>query len=829
MSGFLSKIKARLEPGQHSTFKEPGWVRAALEENTDEQQEESEDAPPPPLLVDLVERMERVSLDSSPVEHAADAVSDRDNSSPQNASQEMWELDKFDSVLPDGFFSIIPHDNSKVRRPTLPSVAELRDADCAIWDVILVDPRRDKLLVRLKELCLEIVKEVDPNSADAIRRVAGMVADFYGGPLFETGYSKEISSDAGVTLLSQVKIGLCRPRALLFKYLADAIGLKSRLLMGLQLDSVPSTSLICSNPRRHLTNVVHLNGKELLVDVMRHPGLLRSFTVKALVMYHISGPGDSDSTEYDSCDSPLEPNSPLFFGPPESPSQSEPDVNNLLSRHNRRKSMSDDRGNKSSPELPSEVKYFQRRHNMVDGARSFPSSPEHPQARLRSFRPIKSQDGSNSSSPETGVRIRAPSILSGSRRLPDEERTTSTSSPDNSPQHENISVSNFRRRSSSFCVREAERITSSSSETRRVRKRTNAPEISDDVVRVVRAINEVVKQGKKASEQEAQARLEEAVSEPNSLKLCGSSSSTQSFSSDPARISRDFGKECGSSTSINELLPNHPIMPYTEWTINFTELRIGIRIGIGSFGEVFRATWRGTEVAVKVMLEQDLTRENTEDFFNEISLLSRLRHPNVILFMGACTSPPHLSMVTEYMHMGSLYRLIHMSGQGKKLSWRRRLKMLRDICRGMMCVQRMNIIHRDLKSANCLVDKHWCVKICDFGLSRLTTGTPIQETTAAGTPEWMAPELLRNEPVSYKCDIFSLGVIMWELCTLKKPWDGVQPLQVVHEVSVKRSRLEIPQGLLGKLIADCWQENPQERPSYDEILTRLHECEFLLG
>ncbi|EFJ25013.1 hypothetical protein SELMODRAFT_414266 [Selaginella moellendorffii] len=767
MSGFLSKIKARLEPGQYSTFKEPGWVRAALEENTDEQQEqESEDAPPPPLLVDLVERMERVSLDSSPVEHAADAVSDRDNSSPQNASQEMWELDKFDSVLPDGFFSIIPHDNAKVRRPTLPSVAELRDADCAIWDVILVDPRRDKLLVRLKELCLEIVKEVDPNSADAIRRVAGMVADFYGGPLFETGYSKEISSDAGVTLLSQVKV--------------DAIGLKSRLLMGLQLDSVPSTSLICSNPRRHLTNVVHLNGKELLVDVMRHPGLLRSFTVKALVMYHISGPGDSDSTEYDSCDSPLEPNSPLFFGPPESPSQSEPDVNNLLSRHNRRKSMSDDRGNKSSPELPSEVKYFQRRHNMVDGARSFPSRcPEHPQARLRSFRPIKSQDGSNSSSPETGVRIRAPSILSGSRRLPDEERTTSTSSPDNSPQHENISVSNFRRRSSSFCVREAERITSSS-ETRRVRKRTNAPEISDDVVRVVRAINEVVKQGKKASEQEAQARLEEAVSEPNSLKLCGSSSSTQSFSSDPARISRDFGKECGSSTSINELLPNHPIMPYTEWTINFTELRIGIRIGIGNFKRV-------TFSPSLIHLVHGSMHESS-------SPVNGYR----IHAYGLTLSPHPYERTRKEAKLAK-----------KTENATRYLQRRRDLFRGMMCVQRMNIIHRDLKSANCLVDKHWCVKICDFGLSRLTTGTPIQETTAAGTPEWMAPELLRNEPVSYKCDIFSLGV--------------------VHEVSVKRSRLEIPQGLLGKLIADCWQENPQERPSYDEILTRLHECEFLLG
>jgi hypothetical protein len=141
------------------------------------------------------------------------------------------------------------------------------------------------------------------------------------------------------------------------------------------------------------------------------------------------------------------------------------------------------------------------------------------------------------------------------------------------------------------------------------------------------------------------------------------------------------GAASWSLTEHSHSLLNQPLMPYSEWTIDFSELRIGVRVGIGSFGEVFRGIWRGTEVAIKVMLEQDLNFENTQDFCNEISILSRLRHPNVILFLGACTKPPHLSMVTEYMHIGSLYRLIHFSGQGKGLSWRRRLKMLRDICR----------------------------------------------------------------------------------------------------------------------------------------------------
>ncbi|XP_041995966.1 serine/threonine-protein kinase CTR1-like [Salvia splendens] len=211
----------------------------------------------------------------------------------------------------------------------------------------------------------------------------------------------------------------------------------------------------------------------------------------------------------------------------------------------------------------------------------------------------------------------------------------------------------------------------------------------------------------------------------------------------------------------------------------------------------FRGVWNG--IAIKVYMEQDLTAENMEDFCNEISILSRLRHPNVILFLGACMMPPRLSLITEYMEMGSLYYLINLSGQKNKLSWRRRIKMLRDICRGLMCIHRMKIIHHDLKSAICLVSMHWTVKICDFGLSRIMTDVPIK-SSSGGMPEWMAPEVIRNEPFTEKCDIFSLGVIIWELYTLNWPWDGMPPERVVHAVASEGLRLEMPQGLLSRIL-----------------------------
>ncbi|PWZ11812.1 Serine/threonine-protein kinase CTR1 [Zea mays] len=344
----------------------------------------------------------------------------------------------------------------------------------------------------------------------------------------------------------------------------------------------------------------------------------------------------------------------------------------------------------------------------------------------------------------------------------------------------------------------------STSNARRIRRRSISitPEIGDDIVRAVRAMNETLKQN----------RLQRDHVEGSCSYVMEDQSNTN---------------DCPNKVYLYKLHCFHLLHIGPLYLVRTRKICSGNHI-IGFFGEVFRGIWNGTDVAIKVFLEQDLTTENMEDFCNEIYILSRLRHPNVILLLGACITPPHLSMVTEYMEMGSLYYLIHMSGQKKKLSWRRKLKIIRDICRGLMCIHRIKIVHRDLKSANCLVNKHWTVKICDFGLSRLMIDSPMTDNSSAGTPEWMAPELIRNEPFTEKCDIFSLGVIMWELCTLSRPWEGISPVQVVYSVANEGSRLEIPEGPLGRLIADCWSE-PENRPSCQEILTRLLDCEYTVS
>ncbi|KAL8107282.1 hypothetical protein AgCh_023909 [Apium graveolens] len=191
---------------------------------------------------------------------------------------------------------------------------------------------------------------------------------------------------------------------------------------------------------------------------------------------------------------------------------------------------------------------------------------------------------------------------------------------------------------------------------------------------------------------------------------------------------------------------NAPVLvEVAEWEISWEDLQVFERIGIGSYGEVFRAEWNSTEVAVKRFMNQDISGDALDQFKCEVEIMLRLRHPNVVLFMGAVTRPPNLSILTEFLPRGSLFKLLHRPNI--QLDEKRRLRMALDVAKGMNYLHTSNpmIVHRDLKTLNLLVDKNWVVKVCDFGMSRLLHHTFLSSTSTAGTPEWMAPEVLRNE------------------------------------------------------------------------------------
>ncbi|GLT94647.1 hypothetical protein SLE2022_123760 [Rubroshorea leprosula] len=291
----------------------------------------------------------------------------------------------------------------------------------------------------------------------------------------------------------------------------------------------------------------------------------------------------------------------------------------------------------------------------------------------------------------------------------------------------------------------------------------------------------------------------------------------------------DVGKDSRIS-EYGQLVPGKPerelALDVDGLDIPWSDLILKERIGAGSFGTVHRAEWNDSDVAVKILMEQDLHAERIKEFRREVAIMKRLRHPNIVLFMGAVTQPPNLSIVTEYLSRGSLYRLLHKPGAREVLDEKRRLNMAYDVAKGMNYLHRCNppIVHRDLKSPNLLVDKKYTVKVCDFGLSRLKENTFLPSKSAAGTPEWMAPEVLRDEPSNEKSDVYSFGVILWELATLQQPWGNLNPAQVVAAVGFKGKRLEIPRDLnplVAALIEACWANEPWKRPSFSSIMESL--------
>ncbi|GFP89600.1 serine/threonine-protein kinase ctr1 [Phtheirospermum japonicum] len=695
----------------------------------------------------LIEKLRSISLVSS--DEASTSKGSRGQRdferAFQVASQTLWDTGKLAEPIPDGFYFVSPERRFKELFDTIPTIDELQamDAEGLRPNVILVDSRKDKKLAMLKQLAVTLVKGLNSNPAAMIKKIAGLVCDFFKRPKMEHDHVKgaleEVShalDNQGIHMLGHIKHGSCHSRAMLFKVLADTVGLESMLMVGLPREGVMERT----DTYKHISVIVILNSVELLVDLGRSPGKLLQSSAKAVFLSHLSA-GESDSAENDS------PEHPFFRGHGRS----------LL-------------GGRS---------HSFREYTNDNASRSVGASPV--EARRRRRRCI-------SMIPEIGddtVRaVRRMSETLKKNRFPEEQVNSTLSSSTSEKDDSSDLRESVSRRS---------------------------PEGPDGLYgQKPLSYNFPLKQ----------INPHKAISLPSSPQHPAHRASLRN---DSSLMISTFNKVLESSKILNK-----PLLPFPEWNIDFSEITIGTRVGIGFFGEVFRGTWNGVEVAIKLFLEQDLNVENIEDFCNEISILSRIRHPNVILFLGACTTPPRLSLVTEYMEMGSLYFLIHGSGLKKKLSWQRRLKMLCDICRGLMTIHRMKVVHRDLKSANCLVNKHWTVKICDFGLSRVLTTRPIKDSSSAGTPEWMAPELIRNEPFTEKCDIFSLGVIMWELCTLNRPWEGVPSVQVVYNVGNDGQRLDIPEGPLGKLIADCWAE-PDERPSCQEVLLRLQECEYLVG
>ncbi|KAF8377759.1 hypothetical protein HHK36_031144 [Tetracentron sinense] len=278
--------------------------------------------------------------------------------------------------------------------------------------------------------------------------------------------------------------------------------------------------------------------------------------------------------------------------------------------------------------------------------------------------------------------------------------------------------------------------------------------------------------------------------------------------------------------------PDHVKIPTDgtdDWEINVSLLKFEDKIASGSGGDLYKGTYSSQEVAIKVLNLESLTIDMQRQFAQEVFILRKVRHKNVVQFIGACTKPPHPCIVTEFMSGGSVYDRLHKNEGGFKLT--AILKVAIDVSKGMNYLHQNYIIHRDLKTANLLMDENEVVKVADFGVSRVQAQFGVM-TRETGTYRWMAPEVIEHKPYDQKADVFSFGIVLWELLTGKIPHADLTPLQAAIGVLQEGLRPTIPEDTHPKfveLLKRCWQQDPSLRPDFSEIIEMLQKIAKEVG
>lgn len=266
-----------------------------------------------------------------------------------------------------------------------------------------------------------------------------------------------------------------------------------------------------------------------------------------------------------------------------------------------------------------------------------------------------------------------------------------------------------------------------------------------------------------------------------------------------------------------------------DWEIPADEILVGSRVGSGSFGTVYKAHWHGP-VAVKTLNVKIPTLAQLQAFKNEVSVLRKTRHVNILLFMG-CVSKPQLAIVTQWCEGSSLYKHLHV--HETKFALFTLIGIGRQTAQGMDYLHAKNIIHRDLKSNNIFLHDDLTVKIGDFGLAtakaRYSGSQEFHQPT--GSILWMAPEVIRmqaDNPYSFQSDVYAFGIVMFEMLAAQLPYSQInnkdQILFMVGRGYLKadltKLRSDTPKALR-RLTEDCIKFNRDERPLFTQIHVSL--------
>ena len=276
---------------------------------------------------------------------------------------------------------------------------------------------------------------------------------------------------------------------------------------------------------------------------------------------------------------------------------------------------------------------------------------------------------------------------------------------------------------------------------------------------------------------------------------------------------------------------------------SWDEVELIEKIGAGAFGNIFKARWRGTPVAAKVLKAEGSAEDKKlalRDLRVECAILRQLRHPHICMLLGACLEAGHETMLSELMRC-SMAEVLKTYQEGDRMPKSKAIKYSRQFAMGMNYLHLCSppIIHRDLKPANLLLDFSDTLKVADFGLAKLRplpksgasnggASEPFVMTGETGSYRFMAPEVFRHEEYSEKVDVYSFAMVTYNMLHGAAPWAHLNGVAAAKAAALDLDRPPVPRhwdARLASLLKDAWAADADARPSFAQVLTRLGELD----
>jgi len=298
----------------------------------------------------------------------------------------------------------------------------------------------------------------------------------------------------------------------------------------------------------------------------------------------------------------------------------------------------------------------------------------------------------------------------------------------------------------------------------------------------------------------------------------------------PGIVAHTVGEDMLAAALMDPRFQTEGLEGYDDWTIDLRRLQMGPAFAQGAFGRLYKGTYNGEDVAVKILERPENNHEKMimmeSAFAKEVTMLAKVKHQNVVRFIGACRKPLVWCIVTEYAKGGSVRSFLS-KRQSRAVPLKLAVKQALDIARGMEYLHSLEIIHRDLKSDNLLIATDKSIKIADFGAARIEVQVEGM-TPETGTYRWMAPEMIQHRPYNHKVDVYSFGIVLWELVTGLLPFSNMTAVQAAFAVVNRGVRPQIPADSPPQIVdimSRCWDANPDLRPSFVQVVKMLEQAQ----